>query len=161
MYFEKIPNVLYQIGKNSSVLVKDIVRAIRIDPRVKTDPLFFMVYRSMDDETPEMISHRFYKSTQYHWVIMLINERYDPYEDFPKSDIVLRDYCAKKYSDPLGVHHYVGPDGFPVDEFNESKIVITNLEYETQRNETLRTLKILKPEVLSEFVGNYEELIAR
>jgi Base plate wedge protein 53 len=156
MFFKNFPTIPYRISPTESVVVQDIIRAVQIDPKLKNESIFFFSYRIEDNETPEMISHKFYGSTAYHWVLMVLNERFDPYDDFPKSDRILRKHCESKYADILGVHHYVDPlYGQPTDEFNTEKIVVTNLEYETTLNEKKRHIKILKPEVLSEFVGRY------
>jgi hypothetical protein len=161
MLFKNFPVIPYKISKTESVAVQDIIRVVRLDPKLKNEPMFFTDYRIADNETPEMISYKFYGTTAYHWVIMLLNEKFDPYEDFPKSDKILRKYCQKKYTDILGVHHYIEPlYGRPTDEFNTEKIIVTNLEYEISENEKKRNIKILKQEVLSEFVGNYINTIS-
>lgn len=160
MFFKNFPVIPYKISTTESVGVQDIIRAVKLDPQLKNESLFYTDYRVADNETPEMISHRFYGTTMYHWVIMLLNEKFDPYEDFPKSDKILRKYCELKYENILGVHHYIDPlYGQPTDEFNTEKIVVTNLEYETNVNESKRLIKILKKEVLSEFVDNYTKTI--
>lgn len=159
-FFKNFPTIGYRISDTEIVAVQDIIRAIRIDPKLKQESIFYTIYRISDNETPEMISYKFYGATIYHWVIMLLNERFDPYDDFPKSDFILRKYCESKYSNILGVHHYVDPFGVVCDEFNTEKIAVTNLEYETEQNEKLRFIKILKPEVLSEFVGQYNTAIS-
>lgn len=156
MFFKNFPVIPYQISKTESVAVQDIIRAVQIDPKLKQESMFYTNYRISDNETPEMISFKFYGTTAYHWVIMILNERFDPYDDFPKSDRILRKHCESKYTDILGVHHWIDPIfSQPTDEFNTEKIAITNLEYETELNEKKRHIKILKPEVLSEFVAQY------
>jgi len=109
---------------------------------------------------PEIISHKVYGTTMYHWVIMAINERFDPYNDFPKADSILLKYTEEKYGDINGIHHYEDANGNWVDVFTVGGIPITNIEHERKENEKKRTLKILKRDVLEEFVTQYEELIA-
>lgn len=155
MFFEDFPKIGFKLSETDATMVQDIVRAVRLDPKFKNESLVFTPYQIADNETPEMISHRFYGSTAYHWVIMVLNEKFDPYEDFPKSDKILRKYCELKYDDILGVHHYIDPFGNPTDVFNTEKIVVTNLEYETEMNDRKRGIKVLRSEVLSEFVSTY------
>jgi hypothetical protein len=90
---------------------------------------------------------------------MLLNEKFDPYNDFPKSDDVVRKSTINTFGSLEGVHHYVDSEGYIVDEFASGKIPVTNYEHMTQLNEAKRSLKILKKELLSEFVQNYAGLI--
>jgi hypothetical protein len=155
MFFENFPKIGFKLSDSDSAMVQDIIRAVRIDPKLKNESLVFIPYQIADNETPEMISHKFYGTTAYHWVIMVLNEKFDPYEDFPKSDKILRKYCELKYDDILGTHHYIDSNGIAVDEFNTEKIPVTNLEYETDLNDKKRGIKVLRLEALNEFVGTY------
>ena len=160
MLFQKFPVTLFDISKTESVAIQDFIRAVKVDPQIKENPLFFDYYEARDNEMPEVISHRFYKSTYYHWVIMLINEKFDPYNDFPKSDDILIKYAMDRFGSVDAIHHYEDTRGNIVDEFTLDKIAITNLTYLRQENEKKRTVKILKRNVLDAFVDEYQTLIA-
>jgi Base plate wedge protein 53 len=159
MFFENFPYTTFRIDRNSSILVQDIIRGIRLDPRLKEDSVHWFPYSMKDEETPEMVSYKFYKSTQYHWVIMLLNERFDFINDFPHTYDVINRFALRKYDDVNGTHHYEASDGEWVDEFTPLANPITNLEFEQQVNESKRLIKVLKPELLTEFVSMYEALI--
>lgn len=159
MFFQKFPSTLFDITKIDSVVITDFIRAVKIDQRLKDDDIFYDFYEAQDDEMPEVISHKFYKTTQYHWVIMLVNEKFDPWNDFPKSEQTLIKAAAEKYADINAVHHYQDALGNIVDAFSDG-IPITNIEYEQQENEKKRTVKILKRNVLDAFVEQYETLVA-
>ena len=158
MFFNKFPKSYFKIGQNESIIVTDFVRAIRLDPELKTNNIYFYEYVAKDGETPEIISHKVYKSTQYHWVIMLLNERYDARNDFPQPETVIRAYTQEKYGSLTGIHHYEDTNGNWVDEFSGG-VPITNLEHEQSENERKRIVKILKREVLTDFVAQYQALI--
>ena len=106
MYFSNFPISSYKITDKESVLVTDFIKAIKIDTIIKSDSLFSDPYDVMDNETPEIISHKFYGTVDYHWVIMLINERFDFYSDFPKSDDIVRNETIRKFGSLDGIHHY-------------------------------------------------------
>lgn len=161
MLFESFPFTTFDIDSKNKIIVTDFIRAIRVDSNLKNNDLLYIFYEAKDGETPEIISHKFYKSTQYHWVIMLVNEKFDPWRDFPQSDYVLTKMANEKYADINALHHYEDANGNWVDEFAPVKIPITNIEYERQLNEANRTIKILKREVLTNFVDQYRDLISR
>lgn len=159
MFFENFPIAYFDIDKTNKIVIQDFLRAIKIDPALKDSEIFYTIYEAKDGETPEIISHKAYKTTQYHWVIMLLNEKFDPWRDFPQSDYVILKMAADKYADINGLHHYEDSQGNIVDEFFPGKVTITNIEFERQENEKKRRVKILKPNVLTEFVRQYEQLI--
>lgn len=161
MFFEKFPFTLFEVSKNQSSIVTDFIRAVKIDPKLKEDDIFYDFYEAADGETPEIISHKVYGTTQFHWVIMLLNEKFDAFRDFPQPDFVIRKFATEKYSDINATHHYEDSNGNWVDQFAANKIAVTNLEYEMQENEKKRTVKVLKRAVLDAFVDQYENLIAQ
>ena len=158
MFFSKFPVTTFDIDTKNKILVTDIIRAIKVDPNLKMNDIYFYMYDAKDDETPEIISHKVYNSTLYHWVIMLINDKFDPWNDFPKNDIVLQKMTLDKFGSLDDTHHYEDIDGNIVDELS-SGIPITNIQYSRQVNESKRAIKILKKEVLTDFVSQYQTLI--
>ena len=161
MFFEKFPSTLFEVSKTQSSIVTDFIRAVKIDPKLKEDDIFYDFYEAADGETPEIISHKVYGTTQFHWVIMLVNEKFDPWRDFPQPESVIRKFASEKYTDINAIHHYEDSNGNWVDQFYVGSSSIKNLEYELQQNELNRTVKILKRAVLDAFVDEYENLIAR
>lgn len=161
MLFQNFPSTLFELDKNNSVVVTDFIRAIKIDPKLKEEDVFYDFYEAADGETPEIISHKMYGTTQFHWVIMLMNEKFDAWNDFPQTPQTIQKVAAEKYSNINAVHHYEDVNGNWVDQFYVGRNPITNLEYEFQENEMKRTVKILKRVVLDAFVDQYESLIAR
>ena len=158
-YFDRFNIKDFKLPNGEIVAVKDIITAIQL-PRVLLEDLnLYFNYMMQDGETPEIVSHKMYGTTAYHWVIMIVNGRYDIWEDYPKTDYVLRKKLTNNGVNPDGHHHYEDSNGRTVDEFTYPRIEITNIEYETKINESKRFIKILKPNLLSEFVDAYTKLI--
>lgn len=161
MLFDYFPTTYFKLDNDKSVIVTDFIRAIKLDPQLKENSLLYTLYEVSDGETPEIISHKFYKSTEYHWVIMLLNEKFDPWRDFPQSDSVIVAAAMEKYDNINGIHHYEDSNGNVVDEFYPFAAYVTNIDYERKVNESKRTVKVLKKQVLSDFVDQYRTLIGR
>lgn len=159
MFFQKFPKTSFDLNRLDKIIVTDIIRGIKIDPSLKENDLFYNIYQAKDGETPEIISHKVYGTVQFHWVIMLINEKFDWINDFPQPDTVIQKYCLDTYSDINGVHHYIDSSGNWVDEFSPDKIPVTNIEHERLINEEKRSVKILKRDILDEFVLQAESLL--
>lgn len=159
MFFSQYPNSLYKISDSESTVVTDFIRSVSIDPVLKENSMYYTLYTAMDNETPEMISHRNYGSVQYHWIIILLNEKFDPFSDYPKSDDVLRSYAKKQYGSVDGIHHYADIDGIQVDDLAVIKYPVTNYEYLVAENEKKRQIKILRKEMIPEFISMYSGAI--
>lgn len=159
MYFEKFPVTFYRAPDGSDILVTDWIRAVRIPQAILDEDGFYEYYLAKDNETPEIISHKMYKTAAYHWIIMAINQRYDVWNDFPKDDATLRENTAKVYGNIEGIHHYEDGTGGIVDQFTIGAIPVTNIEYETKLNEEKRIVKVVKPMYIGNFVSTYHQLI--
>jgi hypothetical protein len=157
-YFSNFPYGFLEISKTEKVLVTDIIRAVQIQSGFEDSNIYLPPYQIVDNESPEIISLKFYGSVAYGWVIQLLNQKFDRYDDFPVSDVVLQDYCTKKYGNPNAVHHYVDINGSIVDSFSGG-FPVTNYEYETDQNEQKRQCLILRPELISLFTKQFQDLI--
>lgn len=105
MYFKDFPQFLYDFNYGNGVIkttiVKDITRNIRFKKEVLANISVFDEYDIIDGETPEIIAEKFYGTPEYHWVIMLANEKYDWTTDFPLRENVLQKHIATTYNPTL------------------------------------------------------------
>lgn len=158
-FFTYFPYGIYNVSKTESILVTDIIRAVQIASGFSDSNIYLPPYQIMDNESPELISLKFYDTVAYGWVIQFLNQKFDRYDDFPVSDTILVDYTTLKYGDPNGVHHHVNSVGEIVDAFSGGTPV-TNYEYESGENEKKRQCMILRPELISMFVKQYQQLLS-
>lgn len=159
-YFDAFQIKDFAAHDGTTYAVRDVITAISLPQYLLDDDNLYFSYRLEDGERPEVVSHKVYGSSIYHWVIMLINKRYDVWEDFPKSDYVLRMAIMNEGGNPDSIHHYEDGNGKWVDEFSPVKTPITEIDYANKMNETKRIIKVLKPEFLSEFVDVYNRLLS-
>jgi hypothetical protein len=158
MYFEKFPTIAYPYrigGKNTLKPVADITFNVRFRKEILENVALYDEYDIKDGETPEIIAARVYGNPQYHWVIMLANQRYNYAEDFPKSQRVLEDYVKAKYQEPYGVHHYENEQGYTVMESTPGAYPVSNYEYEDRLNESKRRIKLISPQTLTSILAEY------
>ena len=164
MYFSMFPQMLYTLDDYSSgQLVTDITRRVKLSDELKNNTAFFDLYDVVDGETPEHIADKVYGDSQYHWVVLLTNEIIDPRYDWPLTQPDLVDYCKSKYgsANVYATHHYIDANGYTVNSTEAGATSVSNFTYEDGVNETKRRIKLLKPEVVSEVVSNFEELVNR
>lgn len=163
MYFQDFPKFLYEYdvnGSNKTFLVTDITRNIRVRRDILANVTVYDEYDIIDGETPEIIAEKIYGDAQYHWVIMLANERFDYLEDFPLDQPRLDAYIQDKYgNDADGVHHYVDANGFVVNQDAFGATSISNRQFEEDVNEQKRRIKIVSPQLLQTILKNFKDII--
>ena len=113
MYFSQFPKIYYDFpnyaGDDTFLQVlTDITANVRIRKQILEDITLYDEYDMKEGETPEIVAERIYGNAEYHWIIMLANQRYDYLADFPLSSAELYEHVQDKYGvDHIyDVHHY-------------------------------------------------------
>lgn len=110
MYFDNFNKINYPFlinGKYIETTISDISNNVRLKEKLKSAFTSFNLYTIQDGDTPEIISETLYDTPDYHWILMLLNNKYDYLTDFPIPMPVFDDYCRNKYGyDKLEeIHH--------------------------------------------------------
>lgn len=161
-YFEKFPFVT-RTYNGTSINGMNITRRTGILDSIKNDSKYYMTYHIQDGETPEILSERLYDTVEYSWTILMMNDIFDVFEEWPMSYNDLMDYIDAKYTNINEVHHYESVStGLIVDSDHLSYdiIPVTNLEYEVDRNDKLRDIKLLTPDYISTLINQHNELVS-
>lgn len=118
MYFDNFKTLLYpfpSIGENKSdksMLIKDITTNIRFKKAFIESLPLTETYKIMDGDTPEIISEKLYDTPDYHWILMLLNQRYDYINDFPLSNRELEIMISNKYGSATNnIRHFEDANG--------------------------------------------------
>lgn len=101
MYFINFPNIYYSYtinGQNVLKLVKDVTQNVRLQKRVLELVTLYDEYDLQDGDTPDIVAAKYYGNANYHWVVMITNEKYDYVNDWPMTSAVLDDYIREKYN---------------------------------------------------------------
>jgi hypothetical protein len=133
MYFNNFSSFLYPFkikDKTEYKLVTDITQNVRIRKQVLANVTLYDEYDIREGETPEIIAEKIYGSPEYHWVVMLCNERYDYINDFPLSQYELDQHVTNAYGsgNEYLPHHYIDVNGNRTDTGLKS-LTLTNPGY--------------------------------
>jgi hypothetical protein len=148
----------YGITKKYQKLIgmSDITQNIRFKKDILSNITVYDYYDIKDGETPELIADKIYGSSDYHWVIMLANNRYDYVADWPLKYGTLQEYINAKYGEAADeTRHYEDANGHVV----IGGYPVSNREYEERLNEKKRRIKIISPELINTILANYKDLI--
>ena len=172
MYFESFPTIFYDANGDGTVKdVKNLLRRVGLRTLVKSNVLLFDTYEVKEGETPEMIAHKLYGDSNLHWIILMINEVTDRYHQWPMTVPQFLDFINDKYDNPDGIHHYEttqtsGDTKVKIEVFNEvdddaytGLTPITNREYEEDRQDKLRSIRLIDPKFIGQFVSEFQTLM--
>lgn len=165
MYFKRFPAIHYPVvinGTEQYKVLKDLTINVRFVKEFLSNITLYDLYDIVDGETPEIISEKFYGTPLYHWVIMIMNERYDYLNDFPLPYNILRDCAIEKYGEDgiNDTHHHENANGYVVSSDTPLARVVTNIEYEESVNESKRTIKIIDREIIQKVVNDFVKLVS-
>lgn len=163
MYFNNFEPLYYDFiinGKKELLVVTDIVKNVRFRKEVLANITIYDEYDIMDGETPEIIAEKMYGNPLYHWIVMLVNERYDYIDDFPLPYYELSKHITEKYGagNEYATHHYVDNNNNIVDQYNPQAIPISNLQYEDELNESKRRIKLVSKDLIDTILKNFNNL---
>lgn len=163
MYFKDFPNFLYDFnyGKTSKTsVVTDITRNVRFRKQLFSEITYYDEYDIVDGETPEIIAEKIYGNPEYHWIIMLANDRYDYISDFPLPEPQLVKHIKKVYGTTANnIKHYIDARGFIVNSSFPGAVPETFAEYERKINESKRRIKIISPQLVDTILKNFKDAL--
>ena len=163
MYFQNFPTFLYSYQVNGKIeykLVTDVTQNVRLRKQILENITLYDHYDIRDGETPELIAERVYGSSQYHWVVMLCNEKYNYVDDFPLPIYNLEKHIDTKYgAKKYNTHHHVNANGYIVDSSQPGAVSVSNYDYEYNLNETKRRIKLISPSLLNTILKNFKDFI--
>lgn len=166
------------------VVMKNIFRRTTMDFSKNKAVMTFEKYVIFGDDKPYQVSQRIYGSPKYEWVILLTNNIVNVYSQWPKSNDEFDIYFRKKYGTNIeGLYHYVTKkveyqgievveEGTVVDVdykftlpngtvIGSDSLVrpVSNYEYEYTKNEEKRSIYLINPFVIDDFIAEMERLL--
>ena len=168
MYFHNFPTIAYDVtGNKIFQTVSDILTRIVARAQVKTRDVLFTKHQILEGESPESLAFNYYGRAEYHWIILMLNQYYDRYYDWPMTQRDLQAYVISKYANPDGINHYEisqksGNTNTKIwveltDE--PSATAVTNFEYEAEENEKRKEIKLLDASYLAAFINEFKFLV--
>ena len=157
------------VGQSNSKTVTNILKRAAIREVIKNNLAIYTKYIIKSGETPESVAFNVYGDAELHWVILLTNDIYDRYHQWPMNVNQFLAYVNEKYTNPNATHHYeisqssgdtsvkidIGSDntGYP------SATAVTNFEYEESRQDALRQIRLLNVAQVKKVVNDFSRLM--
>ena len=167
-------------------VVKNIFKRAVLRNDVFDEVTAFTKYSVEGDERPDQVAFDFYQDPNLDWVVLTTNNIVHVRDEWPMGNQDFLTYLNGKYTaeELANIHHYetdvlrdsrgrlIHPKGLTVPSNysisfldngvlrTESKITsFTFLEHETNLNDDKRNINILKPEYLTVFLEDFENIM--
>ena len=162
-YFKPFPTIDYDpTGNNTHKTIKDILIRVKIKDVVKQNRAVFSKYDVKEGQRPEDVAFEQYGDSEFHWIVLMMNEMTNPYYDWPMGLRDLERFVAAKYSDVNAIHHYEIAQSsgdtnkkIHVDSTTVGAEAITNYEYEEAVNAEKKQIRLLDPIYLNQIASEF------
>ena len=183
------PNLLPASSRiEDRVTVKNIFKRSKLRSDVDQVITVFNYYYVKEGYRPDMVAEELYDDSELDWVVLTSNNITNIRDQWPLNHNDLHNYMLEKYGSEQNIFeisHYetkkvvdeynrvVMPAGLEVDanftfqykNYSNSMITVnpavavTYYDYETKLNEEKRRIKILKPQFLSVFMTDHQNIM--
>ena len=177
-YFSEFPLTTYNLsGVNSNTKeITDIWRRVKVRSKIANNVTLFDKFDVPEGDSPETVAYKVYGSTDYFWVVCLMNNIVNRYYDWPLDEYSFQRYMADKYSNPESIHHYEvtqssgkqkgeGPSDYShkieVNSDYAGAEAISNIQYERRLQDEKRQIRLLQPNYLNNFIDEFRRLITQ
>ncbi len=175
-YFSEFPKIDYNItGVNGNVKeITDIWRRVKVRSKIADNVALYDQYDVPEGDSPETIAFKVYGSTDYFWVICLLNNVVNRYHDWPLDEFNFQQFVKDKYDNPEAIHHYEktqlsgrqtgeGPADYShkieVNADEAGAEAVSNIQHERRLQDKKRQIRVLQPAFLNTFIDEFRELI--
>lgn len=168
--FNFFPKIYYKINDYDFLKVVDIGVYAQIKDYVKSFRyIAYSPYTVQNGETPESVSQKMYGTPKYAYMILLVNDMHNIYEEWPMSYEVFNDYIEYKYGNinyaTTTPYKYYGSNGIEytstswLELTDPGKYSYSIYEYEQELNTKKSFIKLLDQGKIIQFEVKLQELL--
>jgi len=154
-YGDLLPKLEY-----NGVTITDITHRFVMSKGIEKYKGLYFKTTIKQHQTPEVVSHVLYGTTDYWWVICAINNVMDPFYDWVMLESEVYVYAEKIYDDINDIHHWEDEDYNMFDSNNAEETLepITNIEWEIYKNDKKLRINTIKPKHIERLAREFQSL---
>ena len=159
----------YKVSDYDIITGIDITSSIKIKEYLKRySAVAYQPYVITDGERPDQVSSKLYGTPDYSWIVMLVNEMYSIYDDWPRSSQAFKNYIIEKYGSigyaQINYKYYNNyDDEIDLTSYNllasSDRKIESLYEYEERKNTNKSKIKIIRPSLISTIDSDLKSLI--
>jgi hypothetical protein len=170
--FTNYPKVRYKIDDHNYLKAIDITVVSQIKNYLKEfRGITYNPYVIQDGENPDYVSYKLYGSPEYDWIILLTNNMYNIYDDWPKNSEQFRNYLIEKYGSleysMQNIKYYYDTYGNIIDVIEWTQLSSskrrseTIYEWELRKNINKSKIKIMQKSSLGALDSGLKSIILK
>lgn len=149
--FNLYPKINFKVNDYDSIRAIDLSYTAKIRDYLKTfRGIKYTPYIVKNGERPDNVSMRFYGTPNYDWIILLMNDMYSVYDDWPKDDLTFQNYIIEKYGSISAanstIKYYLDANGNVIDQTTYNSLAAsqrsTRTDYEHEFNQNIAKSRI-------------------
>ena len=133
----------------------------------------YIHYYMLSSENALEASLTLYDTSEYYWVLFLLNDIVNPFEDWHMSQEQLKRYVKLKYKNPLepNYFYYIDSGNHLTNKKSNDMLYLlesgqslpenisfkTNFEYEVEKNDKKKIIKYIDRKYILEFINMYQD----
>ena len=164
-------------GSQEFVKAKNLFRRVKLRDDIKGVVELYNEYQIEGNDRPDVVAQKVYGNPGLDWVILVTNNIINVRNEWPLSDRDLRTFCSEKYGSKItDIRYYettqvkdsnnrlilgagsIVDANFTIPDPDDKTATlnpvagVTNIDYETRKNDEKRGIFILRREYLSQFL---------
>lgn len=154
--FVNFPKINFKVDDYNSIRAVDITTSIRIKKFLKEyRGIRYNPYIIRDGERPDTVSFKIYQNPNYDWLVMLVNDIYSVYDDWPKDQETFKKYIIEKYGSITAasseIKYYYDAQKTIIDFETYHTLPSTQrssescLQYEQRLNDNKSRIRVIQP----------------
>ena len=152
--FDNYPKFNYKIDEYDYLTAIDITNNFKLRKLLNSyRGISYRPYVIQDGERPDNVSQKIYTTPNYDWIILLVNDIYNIYEQWPKDKETFKNYVIEKYGSlsiaQSTIKYYYDKNKNIIDLTTYNSLPLsqrsleTSYEYEVRQNTNKSIIKII------------------
>ncbi len=168
--FTLYPKIAYKVNEYDYLRAIDITQSVKIKNLLKDyRGISYNPYTIKDGERPDYVAHKFYGDSNLDWVVLLSNEIYNIYDEWPRNSVDFEDYLIEKYGSIATtlstVQYYYNSTKDIIDVTTYNALSVsqrsseTIYEYELRANNNKSKIKLIRPSIIGSIQSELRSLL--
>ena len=166
------PKINYKVDEYDSLRAIDITSAIKIKEYLKSyRGILYTPYIVKNGDRPDIVSNKLYGDSNYDWILLIANDMYSVYDDWPRNSFDLEAFIIEKYgslsSAMSTVKYYYNSSLDIIDETTYNNLASnarrseTQYEYELRVNSNKAKIKVVKRSLITAITSDLNTIAKR
>ena len=168
--FTLYPKIAYKVNEYDYLRSIDITQSTKIKSFLKDyRGISYNPYTVKDGERPDYIAYKFYGDSNLDWVILLSNEIYNIYDEWPRNSTDFEQYLIEKYGSiattlsTVQYYYNSAKDIIDVTTYNALSVTQrsseTIYEYELRANNNKSKIKLIRSGIIGAIQSELRSLL--